>query len=47
MRLHYRDLYRIVSKFFDFYRDAYERMLTKDEVGALRNEVLRLTDRVK
>lgn len=47
MRLHYRDLYRIVSKFFDFYRDAYERRLTRDEVGALRNEVLKLTDRIK
>ncbi|WP_232460994.1 hypothetical protein [Thermococcus radiotolerans] len=47
LRLHYRDLYRIVSKFFDFYRDAYERRLTRDEVGALRNEVLKLTDRIK
>ena len=47
LRLHHRDLYRVVNKFFDFYRDAYERRLTKEEVGAMRNEVLRLTDRIK
>ncbi|ADT85194.1 hypothetical protein [Thermococcus barophilus] len=47
LRLHYRDLYKVVNKYFDFYRDAYERRITKREVGELRNAVLRLADRIK
>ncbi|NJE08503.1 hypothetical protein E3E31_08205 [Thermococcus sp. M39] len=47
LRLHYRDLYRIVNKYFDFYRDAYERRITKGEAREIRNAVLQLTDRIK
>ncbi|CAB50422.1 hypothetical protein [Pyrococcus abyssi] len=47
LRRYYPDLYRTVDKFFNFYRDAYERRITKREVGELRNEVLRLTDRIR
>jgi len=47
LRLHYGDLYKTVSKYFDFYTDAYERRITKQEVGELRNAVLGLTDKIK
>ena len=47
LRRYYPDVYRIVDRFFSFYRDAYERRITKREAGELRNAVLRLTDRIE
>lgn len=47
LRQHYPDLYRVVDKFFNFYRDTYQERVRKREVEELRNAVLGLTDRIR
>ncbi|MPW39964.1 hypothetical protein GBV73_09890 [Thermococcus sp. 101 C5] len=47
LREHYHDLYRVVDKFFSFYRDTYQTTVRKREVEGLRDAVLQLTDRIE
>ena len=46
LREYYPDLYRVVDKFFSFYRDTYQGRVRKREVEELRNAILKLTDRI-
>ena len=46
LQRYFPDLYRVVDRYFSFYRDTYQVRVRKRDVEALRNEVLRLTDRL-